>query len=285
MMIRTLDDRDASILATFLDLHIETSIFLRSNSIQSGLTDADQRYHGVYVGAFEDDALVAVAAHYWNGMVILQAPRYIEQLVKKVMEVSSRPLAGVIGPLAQALEALSVLGISRDELSADSPEILYSLSLDALTTPPSRDGQRLEARLAREADLPLLIEWTIAYDQETLSIAPTSTRREQVRSDLKRKINEGTLYVMSDHDALVSKTGFNSEVPGIVQIGGVWTPPSLRGRGYARTIVARHLITARDRGIKKSILFTAYDNLAAQKAYESLGFERIGDYAIMILKD
>lgn len=283
-VVRVLDDQDASTLADFLASRIETSIFLRSNSMKSGLTDGNRPYHGVYVGAFEEGTLVGVAAHYWNGMIILQASRYVEQLVKKVMQVSSRPLAGVIGPLAQALEALSALGISRDELNADSPEILYSLSLEALKAPPHRDGQNLKASPPRKKDLDQLIEWTLAYEHETLGIALTPARREHVSTRLQRAINEGTLYIMTDHDVLVSQTGFNSEVPGIVQIGGVWTPPHFRGRGYARTIVARHLITARDRGIEKAILFTAHDNIPAQKAYESLGFERIGDYAIMILK-
>ena len=282
-VIRALDDRDATTLADFLTSRIETSIFLRSNSIKSGLTDGDRPYHGAYVGAFEEGTLVGVAAHYWNGMIILQAPRYVEQLVKEVMEVSSRPLAGVIGPLAQALEALSALGVSRDELTADSPEILYSLSLDALRIPPRRDGQELKASPPREEDFDQLVEWTLAYEQEALGVAVTPARRAHVSTRLVRAINEGALYVMTDHDVLVSQTGFNSEVPGIVQIGGVWTPPHLRGRGYARTIVARHLITARDRGVEKAILFTAHDNLPAQKAYESLGFERIGDYAIMLL--
>ena len=64
MITRVLvDDTDANLLASFLAPRIESSVFLRSNSIQSGLTDGDIPYHGTYVGAFEDDILVAVAAH------------------------------------------------------------------------------------------------------------------------------------------------------------------------------------------------------------------------------
>jgi len=37
-------------------------------------------------------------------------------------------------------------------------------------------------------------------------------------------------------------------------------------------------------GVKKGILFTGEDNIAAQRAYEALGFRRIGDYSIVLLR-
>jgi predicted GNAT family acetyltransferase len=37
--------------------------------------------------------------------------------------------------------------------------------------------------------------------------------------------------------------------------------------------------------VERAILFTAHDNVAAQNAYEALGFRRIGDYGLLILDD
>src|SRR3546814_5637873 len=71
----------------------------------------------------------------------------------------------------------------------------------------------------------------------------------------------------------------------MVQIGNVWTPPELRGRGYARAVVAGALQYARRRGVADAILFTGDDNHAAQQAYVALGFTRIGDYAILLFAD
>ena len=284
MRVRQLDNRDAQVLAEFLSPRIDTSLFLYANSARAGLVDQGERYQGTYLGAFEGERLVGVVAHYWNGMIITQAPSHLEELTRAVSRASSREVTGVIGPLEQALGALSTLGIERDQLQADSPEVLYSLSLDALKEPLGREGQRLEARIPIKADLPQLIEWTLAYGEETLGTAPTATRREEVEVNLTRSIVEETSYVLLDRGELVSMTGFTSEVAQVVQIGGVWTPPELRGRGYARSAVARHLLSARDRGVERAILFTAQDNHPAQRAYEALGFEKIGDYAIMIVK-
>lgn len=67
----------------------------------------------------------------------------------------------------------------------------------------------------------------------------------------------------------------------MVQVGGVYTPPALRSRGYARCAVAGSLLAARAEGAERAILFT--NNPAAVRAYEALGFARIGEYALVLL--
>ena len=62
-------------------------------------------------------------------------------------------------------------------------------------------------------------------------------------------------------------------------IGGVYTPPDLRGRGYARTAVAMHLNEAQGWGIKRAVLSAA--NVAALKAYAAIGFTQVGEFMII----
>jgi predicted GNAT family acetyltransferase len=69
-------------------------------------------------------------------------------------------------------------------------------------------------------------------------------------------------------------------LPDCVQVGGVYTPPELRGRGYARAVVAASLLAARDAGVERSILFTGQDNDFARRAYLALGYEVVGEYGI-----
>ena len=57
----------------------------------------------------------------------------------------------------------------------------------------------------------------------------------------------------------------------------VWTPPDLRGRGYARRIVAEALREAQQVGVTRAVLFT--ESSAARRAYEALGFQRVGSTA------
>jgi predicted GNAT family acetyltransferase len=72
-------------------------------------------------------------------------------------------------------------------------------------------------------------------------------------------------------------TGFNAALPDIVQIGSVYTPPEFRGQGHARRALALHLAQARDQGVTTAILFAS--GPAAVRAYQSIGFRQIGEYA------
>ena len=78
---------------------------------------------------------------------------------------------------------------------------------------------------------------------------------------------------------------FNATADDTVQVGGVWTPPALRNRGYGRAVVAGALLTARAEGARRGVLFTAETNVAAQRAYEALGFARSGDWALVFLAE
>ncbi len=86
-----------------------------------------------------------------------------------------------------------------------------------------------------------------------------------------------------DGDTPLAMTGFNARLPDIVQVGGVYTPPDLRGRGHARRAVALHLAAARDAGIRRATLFSGSD--MASRAYRSIGFRQIGDWTLLIFRN
>jgi len=70
-------------------------------------------------------------------------------------------------------------------------------------------------------------------------------------------------------------------LPDIVQLGGIYTPPEQRGRGYAKVSVAGSLLVAAQRGATRAVLFTK--NPSAVRSYEAVGFRRIGDYGLVLL--
>lgn len=70
----------------------------------------------------------------------------------------------------------------------------------------------------------------------------------------------------------------------MVQIGGVWTPPEGRSRGYGRCVVAGALQMAISDGVDRSILFTEPDNVGARRAYRAIGFRPIGTYGVVFFR-
>ena len=66
------------------------------------------------------------------------------------------------------------------------------------------------------------------------------------------------------------------------QIGGVFTLPENRRKGYSKLCMKQLIIDSRNiHQLNILILFTKEDNVAAQGLYESLGFEHIGYFGLI----
>ncbi|HKX19078.1 MAG TPA: GNAT family N-acetyltransferase, partial [bacterium] len=72
--VRVLHPGDEAALDAFLATHAETSMFLRANARSAGLTDRGKPMQATYVAALDAGRITGVAAHCWNGMVLVQAP-------------------------------------------------------------------------------------------------------------------------------------------------------------------------------------------------------------------
>lgn len=68
---RTLHPGDEADLEAFLLGHIKSSMFLLGNARTAGLSDHSQPLQGTYAAVFEGGVITAVAAHFWNGSLIL----------------------------------------------------------------------------------------------------------------------------------------------------------------------------------------------------------------------
>jgi len=280
--IRILSAGDEARLNRFLMRHADSSLFLRSNLQVAGLVDQGQPLQGTYAAALSDGEIVAVAAHFWNENLILQAPEQATELASAAARASRRRIGGLIGPHDQVTTARRGLGLMDRPTLVAEREILYALPLARLTPPlPLLDG-RLACRNARAEDLDLLTDWRARYSLETLREIETAGTRQRNRETIQRYTTRGEQWVLEAEGRLVATSTFNARLADTVQIGGVWTPPDLRGCGYARAVVGGSLLAAREAGIVRAVLFTPETNHAAQRAYESLGFRPIGDYMVAV---
>src|SRR5260370_13079214 len=65
---------DETALDAFLTDHTDSSMFLRANALAAGLIDRGAPLEATYVAALAGGRITGVAAHCWNGMVLVQAP-------------------------------------------------------------------------------------------------------------------------------------------------------------------------------------------------------------------
>ena len=280
--VRVLVPGDEPALARFFALHPDTTLFFQSNVLHGGLVDRGRVYHATYAAAFEDGAIAALAGHCWNGNLVLEAPRHLAALARAAVRASGRAVSGLVGRRAQVAAARSALGLDPAAAYLDSGEDLFALDLARLRVPEPLACGAWIVRAPHEAELETLIEWRYAYRATTLAEPTGAALRAKCREEIPRYHGDGIHFVLEVDATPVAYSAFNASTPSCVQIGGVWTPPPLRGRGYARAVVAGSLLAAQRKGVTRSILFTGFDNHAAQAAYRALGYERAGDYAIVM---
>ena len=284
MSVRVLRPGDEPAVEAFLATHSDSSLFLRRNLATVGLVDRGKRYHGTWAGAFEDGRLVGVAAHTQFTSLLVQAPTHVAAVTREAARASGRPVGGFIGPWAQAVAAREALGFAEAPTRVESHEGLYALPLDALVVPPLLASGRGRCRRSRAQDLDLLTGWRAGYRVETNGEDDGPELHTSSRKDVEVGLAEQTGWVLEVDGAPVAYQQFNATMPDVVQVGGVWTPTPLRGRGYARAVVAGALLGARAEGARRSVLFTGESNVPAQRAYAALGFTRVGDWALIFLK-
>jgi RimJ/RimL family protein N-acetyltransferase len=282
--LRLLRPGDEVALETFLAAHADTSMFLRANARTAGLTDRGEPLQGTYVAALEGGLITGVAAHCWNGMVLVQAPKHAGAVTREAVRCSGRAVTGFSGPWEQVVAARRALGLDAAPTTKDSRDDLYVLDLARLMIPPALARGAVHCRHPLAGELELLAEWRASFSREALGAPDDAELRRASRADVLLHHERGSDWLLLAGADLVSYSVFNAMLPEIVQIGGVWTPPELRGHGYARCVVAGSLLAARKQGVQRAVLFADRFNAAACTAYLALGFQIVGDYGLVLLK-
>lgn len=275
---------DEAELFSFCERYADTSFFFFGKVERSGLADRGEAYQGTYAAHREDGAITAVAVHSWNGVVGMQGDRGLEQAAALAVESSGRPVQGLMGPISLVKRLRSSLGLLEREVAHDGDEILFALDLERLRVPEALRAGRLECRYPRESELPLLISWRVGYCLEMLGSTPGPELERRCRGEIERLFQSGDCWVLVNDGSPSAYTAFNARTRGTVIVGGVYTPPELRSRGYARAAVAGSLLEARKNGATRSLLFTGEDNTSAIRAYRALGYEAIGDWALVLFR-
>ncbi len=275
MVWRLAEQQDLDWIHRFLMQHVQSSMFLLSNLEQFGLGNDAPRALNLWV--LEDSLHPGLIGITNEGIVMPQAPNANECEWRAAAALwSAWNVTGVLGDTAQARQFIKFACLNLRPTEVDRDEPSFALRLENLRLPELVDTT-LHPLTAVSQDV--LVAWRAAYHVETLGADPEVAQGRAVR-DINRYLRSGTHWVLMLGDQPLSTCGVNAQAPGVVQIGGVYTPPDLRGRGYARRATALMLQQAAGRGIDRAVCFAAV--AAAAKAYVALGFELAGSYTLVI---
>jgi predicted GNAT family acetyltransferase len=274
--LRMAEDADAAALDVFLAQYAETSMFLRGNLAAHGLDNADHR-HGTTYWLQERDGIVAVAACSNGGYLMCQAPEADSafwQAAARVLE--GRSINGMTGVPDQVDAWADALGLTRQAFSVKETEPLYRLDLTQIVHPKMVG---LELRKPEIDDADMLADWFRGYAHDT-GITPTDGASGEVAADVFTR--HPAARILMRWGEAVAMTSLNAQVDGTVQVGGVYVSSTKRGQGFAGAVVALQLAELAVGTAHTAILFAA--NAAAARAYERIGFCRVGSYEVAILE-
>jgi GNAT superfamily N-acetyltransferase len=274
-------ENDLDTIHAYLTARGDTCMMLRSNLRAAGLRYAGNPFEGEYMIAWRDAAIAGVAAHYWNGMLIVQADAAIDELAIALARHTGRRIQGFLGPLDQVSAARAALGLADARALLDDDETLMALALDELVVPPAIARGELSVRRATVADRERLVRWRAAYLVETRTGLAREDAERAAATWFHDAMRDDPPWIAMHGREPVAMCAFAARMPDRVQIGAVYTPPELRNRGYARSVVAGALLAARDLGVTRAILFTPSPDALA--AYRAIGFSAIGPFGVVLL--
>ncbi len=128
--------------------------------------------------------------------------------------------------------------------------------------------------MAGPDDRGLLIAWSEAFHREAQS-GP-----EDRESMVDERLSYRGLTLWEDAGQPVSMAGLTRPAAGQVRVGPVYTPPGLRGKGYAGAVTCVVSQAARDAGADRVLLFTDLANPTSNALYQRLGYEPVEDRAV-----
>src|SRR5207245_10602723 len=97
-------------------------MFLRANARSAGLLDWGEPMQATYVAALDAGRITDVAAHCWNGMVLVQAPSQAAAVAREAVRRSGRGVTGSSGPWDLVVPARRAVGPATARGARDSRE-------------------------------------------------------------------------------------------------------------------------------------------------------------------
>jgi uncharacterized protein len=132
-----------------------------------------------------------------------------------------------------------------------------------------------EYRVATVNERELMLDWALAFAFEALG---EKLDRDEYGKLIDRKLENNLtncLRLWWDNGQPVAMITSTRPTPNGVTVTMVYTPPDLRGRGYASALTAAISQELLDSGKKFCFLYTDMSNPTSNKIYQNIGYELV----------
>lgn len=254
MEIRKLDASNQPALYKLMEGHKGYNIFILGNVHSLGWDSPMLEYWG----AFAPDLTAVLMRYNSNWAAWWTKPGEFIGNFGRI--IASFPDTDCITGHPDIIDSLRIPGFSIKKRYNQHLAVL-----DKLLPPPAV----CDARWARPEDVDEVLE---LYQEDEIPRA---------RAGLLRRINTGGLAVGLVEGRMVSAAAVTARSEDSAMIGGVWTLPQERQRGYGSWCTAWLCQQLMDSGITPTLF---YHNPVAGSIYRKMGFSEIGPYAMITLE-
>jgi predicted GNAT family acetyltransferase len=210
------------------------------------------------------------------------SPAALEALADAVSE----ELPGVVGCVPES-EEFAVLWAAGAGIRArtNMRQGVYALEqVEPLSAAPPGSP-----RVATADDRELVLRWWIAFGDEVLHEGGPGRENAGTMIDHRLASPRSGILLWEDEGEPVSLAGWGGPTPNGIRVGPVYTPPELRGRGYATALTAelsQRLLDGRlfEGGRRFCFLYTDLANPTSNAIYERIGYRRVAESAEVIFE-
>ncbi|HST15784.1 MAG TPA: GNAT family N-acetyltransferase [Gaiellaceae bacterium] len=198
-------------------------------------------------------------------------PTIVDALADRLVEDGAE-LPTASGPV----EVARAFAGRWSSLSGVRPFVQIDERIYEATSVVHPEGVRGTMRAYTPADRPLSIDWLTAFFAEAMPDAPEG-RVERIVDD--RAAGIGSLVLWENEGEVVSLAGHAGETRNGARVGPVYTPPGLRGRGYASALTAaltQRLLERR----RFCFLYTDLANPTSNSIYQRIGYRPVTDVTV-----
>jgi predicted GNAT family acetyltransferase len=199
-------------------------------------------------------------------------------LLVDAIESAGIQLPGVVGGVPEA-ETFASAWCAR---TGDTARRVMGQGIYSLTKVRGLPAAVGRPRTATPDDLELVADWIQDFQDEVVPDALRSDPAERRRHlETMLASDEEGVWFWEAEGQVVSLSGFGGPTPNGIRIGPVYTPPELRGHGYATTLVADLSRRQLASGRRFCFLHTDLANPTSNAIYQRIGYQRVCDSVVL----
>jgi predicted GNAT family acetyltransferase len=207
--------------------------------------------------------------------LVLARPDSGAALDALVEALAGEELPGVTGALPEA-DAFAARWAKRQGVTTRKTMAQGVYALERVEPPPRPSGSPREPA---EGDRDLVLRWWLAFAAEAIHEGGPGLAQAERAVDHRLASPHDGFLLWEDAGQPVSLAGWGGPTPNGIRIGPVYTPPELRGRGYATALTADLSQRLLDGGRRFCFLYTDLANPTANGIYERIGYTRVCESA------